>query len=281
MNCKNCHDPLEKNAQFCDNCGAKVITSRITFKLLITEVFTNAFGVDSKFFLTLRKMFTHPEDVINEYIKGVRKRYVNPFAFLFLAAAISLLVFNYFEEEFIEIQSSVTLEQVNELKKKSEIDLSKQKNISEKELEILKLEKKGAEIQLNLLDKMWQYMLRYFNLLTFINLLFYAILSKWTYRKPHNFGEHIVINAYIFGFITYLTLVLFLVAIVVHPTIYLLSFFSYFVFYLYAFGKLYQLSFWKSILKFFRFLIGLLLCSIAIILLIAIISLILKFIITP
>ncbi len=39
MNCKNCQDPLEENAQFCDNCGAKVITSRITFKFLITVLF--------------------------------------------------------------------------------------------------------------------------------------------------------------------------------------------------------------------------------------------------
>ena len=27
-------------------------------------------------------MATHPDEVINEYLDGIRKRYVNPFAFL-------------------------------------------------------------------------------------------------------------------------------------------------------------------------------------------------------
>lgn len=103
MNCKNCKDPLEKDAQFCDNCGAKVITSRITFKFLITDLFINVFGIDSKFFLTLRKMLTHPQNVINEYLKGVRKRYVNPFAFLAVGAALSVIIYNFYADDFIAI----------------------------------------------------------------------------------------------------------------------------------------------------------------------------------
>jgi len=50
MKCKNCNNLLKENTTFCDNCGAKIITYRITFKQLITDLFINVFGVDSRFF---------------------------------------------------------------------------------------------------------------------------------------------------------------------------------------------------------------------------------------
>lgn len=257
MKCKNCQDPLEKNAQFCDNCGAKVITSRITFKLLLTEVFTNVFGIDSKFFLTIRKMVTHPQEVINEYINGVRKRYINPFAFLAVGAGLSVIIFNYFADDFIALQSAAQTEQIKELKEKASFEASEHPNLSEKEIKKLVIEKKVAQMQLDFNSNMWQFMLRYFNLLTFVLLLVYALISKWTFWKPHNFGEHIVINAYVYGFTTYLTLLVFLLAIITHPALYMVTFFAYIFYYMYVFGKLYKLSIGKNILKLFRFLIGL------------------------
>ncbi|QTE22155.1 DUF3667 domain-containing protein [Polaribacter cellanae] len=259
MNCKNCQDPLEENALFCDNCGAKVVTSRITFKHLVTELAIDVFGIDSKFFLTLRKMVTNPEEVIGEYLSGVRKKYVNPFAFLAVGAALSVIIFNYFSDDFINIQNAMNSENLTEIREKATVDISAFPNLNEKELEKLKIEKKVAEFQLSTMDKIWYFMLRYFNLLAFLFLVIYAVLSKWTYRKPHNFGEHIVINAYIYGFATYFTLIAFLAAIVIHPSIYLYSTLTYILYYLYAFGKLYKLSFGKNILKLLRFLIGLIL----------------------
>lgn len=276
MNCKNCQDPLEKDAQFCDNCGAKVIKNRITFKFLITDLFINVFGIDSKFFLTLKKMAIQPNEVINEYLIGVRKRYVNPFAFLAIGAALSVIIYNFYADDFIAIQSSANSGQIEALKETAEIDISTIKDISEKELKKLKSKKQSAKIQLEFMDKMMKFMLRYFNLLTFLFLLLYAILSKWTYRKPHNFGEHIVINAYIYGFTTYFSLVAFFFAMIIHPSIYTFSVLAYIVYYLFAFGKLYNLSIGKSVLKLFRFIIGFALFFIIVVILGAIILIILK-----
>lgn len=112
-------------------------------------------------------------------------------------------------------------------------------------------------MQLKFMDGWMKFMLRYYNLLTFVFLLIYAILSKWTYKKPHNFGEHVVINAFIYGFLTYITLIFFMLAIAIHPTIYSYSILIYVLFYMYAFGKFYKLSIGKSILKLLRFLLGL------------------------
>jgi len=257
MKCKNCNHIIENDAQFCDNCGGKIVVQRITFKQLFLEFFINVFGVDSKFFLTLRKIATHPDEVINEYLSGVRKRYVNPFAFLAVGAGLSLLVFNYFADDFIAINNSIQSDQIKELKQKAELDLSSLKNTDKKQLQKLQIEKNTAQMQLKFMDGWMKFMLRYYNLLTFVFLLIYAILSKWTYKKPHNFGEHVVINAFIYGFLTYITLIFFMLAIAIHPTIYSYSILIYVLFYMYAFGKFYKLSIRNSILKLFRFLLGL------------------------
>ncbi|QOD60434.1 DUF3667 domain-containing protein [Polaribacter haliotis] len=276
MNCKNCQDSLEENAQFCDNCGAKVVTYRITFKHLISELVKEVFGVDSKFFLTLRKMVTNPEEVIGEYISGVRKKYVNPFAFLAIAAALSLVIYNYFADDFIAIHGSYNSERMIEVKKAADIDLSSLKGISKEEMATIKIEKQSAQFQIKLLDNMMQFMLRYFNLLTFLFLPLYALLSKWTYRKPHNFGEHIVINAYIYGFATYFTIIAFFAAMLIHPSIYMYSMFAYIAYYLYATSKLYSHSFGKALLKLLRFIIGLVLLTIVFVILSIIIGFFLK-----
>lgn len=106
------------------------------------------------------------------------------------------------------------------------------------------------------MDTLNKFTLQYFNLFAFLFLIIYASLSKWTYPKPHNFGEHIVMNAYVYGFETYFSIIAFFLALVVHPSIYGYSLFTYFVYYLYCFGKLYKLSLGKSLLKLLRFLLG-------------------------
>ena len=277
MNCKNCNHFLENDAQFCDNCGGKIIVQRITFKELLLEFFINTFGVDSKFFLTIRKMATHPDEVINEYLDGIRKRYVNPFAFLAVGAGLSLLTFNYFADDFIAINNSIQSDQISELKQKASLDLSSLKNIDKQEFQKLEIEKKTAQMQLKFMDGWMQFMLRYYNLMTFVFLLIYAILSKWTYRKPHNFGEHVVINAFIYGFLTYITLLFFMLAITIHPTIYSYSILIYILFYMYAFGKFYQLSIGKNILKLLRFLLGLIVFFISLMIIGVIVGIALKY----
>ncbi len=276
MICKNCEEKLENDAQFCDNCGAKVIVSRITFKQLVTELVINVFGIDSKFFLTLKKMVTNPDEVLTEYLTGVRKKYVNPFAFLAIGAGLSLIIFNYFADDFINMQSNFRSEDISQLRETANLDVSAFKNVSKEELKKMERNKKMAQKQLEVSENIMQFMLRYYNLLTFLFLPFYALLSKWTYRKPHNFGEHIVMNSYLYGLTTYFSIIAFFAAMLIHPSIYFYSVIAYILYYLYAFKKLYKLSIGTSVLKFFRFLIGVLLFGVILSVLIAIIVFILS-----
>lgn len=253
MNCKNCNEVLENDAHFCDNCGAKVIKNRITFKFLLTELFA-VFGIDSLYLTTLRKMFTAPQDVMNEYLQGVRRRYINPFAYLAVGAALSLIIFNYFSDDYLKMQSTVNQTQVTELKELAEKDLTTIKNISEIELNKLKAKQQIAKKQLVFMENWVVLFLRYFNIMTFLLLPFYALLSKLTYTKPHNFGEHIVSNAYIQGTSMYISIIAFFLGMIIHPSIFLSSFFIIIIYYLYVFNKLYKHSFGKSILKLLRFI---------------------------
>lgn len=258
MKCKNCHEELKETANFYNNCGGLVVRKRIHFKQLLIDFFINLFGVDSRFFLTIKKMALKPEEVVLEYLDGVRRRYVNPFAFLAIGAGLSLIIFNYFADDFIAIQNSVNEEQISVLVEQANQDIPAEGKATKKEIEKIKLEKKLAKMQLDSMQKISEFMLRYFNLLTFVFLLIYAMLSKWTFWKPHNFGEHLIMNGYIYGFTTLFTIFAFFLAITIHPTIYKGSFLFSIIYYMYAIGRIYQLPPGKNILKLFRFLLGLL-----------------------
>jgi len=276
MNCKNCQDPLENDAQFCDNCGAKVITNRITFKFLLAELFAQM-GLESLYFSTLKKMFTAPQDVLNEYLTGVRKRYVNPFAYLAVGAALSLLVFNFFAEDYMAIQSSVNKAKLIELQQVANRDLSLVSNVSAVELQQLKNQQQTAKLQLQFQDQWSKLLLKYLNLITFLFLPVFALISKWTYRKPYNYGEHIVMNAYLQGTTMYISIITFFIAMVSHPLVYTLSMLIYILYYLFAFSNLYNHSIKTSILKFLRF-IGILILVIILLFILAILLFIVAFI---
>ncbi len=276
MNCKNCNEILESDAHFCDNCGAKVMTNRITLRFLIGELFASM-GFESLYFATLKGMILSPHKVIKEYLGGVRKRYVNPFAYLALGAALSLIIFNFFSDDFFKAQASFNQGQIEQLKKVTSKDLSTVKNISEKELTKLKLEQNSAKIQLNFIENYSQFLLRYFNLAAFLFLPFYALLSKMTYYKPHNYGEHIVINAYIQGTTMYISIFCFLLSIVINPKIFSFSLFFVIPYYLYTLGKMYNYSFKKSVIKFFKFIGVLLLLLIPIMIIGVIVGIVIGF----
>lgn len=252
MNCKNCNEKLTTEDQFCHHCGAKVIKQRITVKLLFLELSTNVFGWDTRYFITLKTMLLNPNIVLDEYLSGVRKRYVNPFAFFAIGAALSLLIFNLYAEDYIKINTDSSVS-VNEFTRK--IIPNYDQLPAEKKAQILKDQKESQE-------KGMRFFLRYFNLMAFIMLPLYTLLSFFTYRKPYNYGEHIVINAYLQGVTFLITNVFFLIAVYINPNLILAGLLSTIVFYTYAFGKLYHLSVVKSILKLLKFLVILILTSI-------------------
>jgi len=89
MECKNCSSLLETANNFCPNCGAKVIRNRLTFKNLWYDISERYFDLDNTFLRTFKHLFTTPEQVIDGYISGIRRKYLNPISYLGIALTLS------------------------------------------------------------------------------------------------------------------------------------------------------------------------------------------------
>jgi len=89
MNCKNCESPLRTDYSFCANCGAKIIRNRLTAKNLLYDVSERYFNVDNTFLKTFIHLFGKPEVVIEGYIGGIRRKYLNPVSYLGIAVTLS------------------------------------------------------------------------------------------------------------------------------------------------------------------------------------------------
>lgn len=94
MDCKNCGIQLSENQEYCNECGAKVVAARLTFKNIWEELADKFFNIDSTLLQTFKKLFSKPEEVIDGYVNGVRKKYINPISYIAISLTLSgILVF--------------------------------------------------------------------------------------------------------------------------------------------------------------------------------------------
>jgi hypothetical protein len=89
LNCKNCARELAAQDDYCSNCGGKVIRNRLTLRNLFHHISETYFNYDNKLLRTFFSLFNQPEDVINGYINGVRKKYVDVVSYFALAITLS------------------------------------------------------------------------------------------------------------------------------------------------------------------------------------------------
>ncbi len=200
------------------------------------------FSLDNKYLLSLKMLFLHPKQILTEYLEGTRKKYVSPFAFLAIGTALAMLVFNEFSDNFLEISNVIN---------ETQFDLVEGQVESTEimvELEKERIESKEMAIQIQ------KHILKYFNIITFLLIPFYALTAFVVYRKPYNYGEHLIITCYVQGLLFLSTILFFIMGLVIHPSIYYLSIPVGIIYYLYAYGKLYGLTFGQNLIKLLRFL---------------------------
>lgn len=89
MNCKNCVNSLQTDYSFCPDCGAKVIRNRLTIKNLLSDITERHFNLDNTFLRTFFHLFTKPDVVINGYVNGTRRKYVNPISYFGIALMLA------------------------------------------------------------------------------------------------------------------------------------------------------------------------------------------------
>lgn len=78
---------------YCGICGQHALDgNRLTFKALWGEFRRRFLHLEHGLLLTLRHMTLKPGHVIGRYLRGERKRYVNPLGFVVMATAFNLIV---------------------------------------------------------------------------------------------------------------------------------------------------------------------------------------------
>ncbi|MBT8286515.1 MAG: DUF3667 domain-containing protein [Bacteroidia bacterium] len=115
--CKSCNSPHLNTADYCSKCGAKIIRNRLTFKNLLGHFAENFFNYDNKLLKTFWHLIIHPEWVINGFISGVRKRYINPvnyFAIAVTLIGIQMFIVNRYFPHWFDI-AAVSVEGTEEM----------------------------------------------------------------------------------------------------------------------------------------------------------------------
>lgn len=240
MSCKNCSSALVHQSFYCNQCGAKIVSERITIKRIIEDAFQNYIGWDNKYFVTIKYLILRPGVLLREYYNGTRKKFLNPFAFLTICMAINLFVFNSFDKEYISVMNDFNESQINWY------------------AETLGGPFADPEFKAEQLTKSTEsskFMLKYFNIMAILLLPIYTLIAFLVYRKPYNYAEHIVANCYIQGLSFLTTSLIFFIAIWVHPSLFLLIYPLLIFYYTYVYGRLYKLTIGQSILKVILFLL--------------------------
>ena len=89
--CHNCHTILSLDNNFCPECGQENHDLKVPIGHLAFEVFEGFTHFDTKFYNTMRAIFTSPGKITKDFLEGRRGRYVPPVRLYFLIAFVFFL----------------------------------------------------------------------------------------------------------------------------------------------------------------------------------------------
>jgi len=232
MECKNCNTSLSKLINYCPLCGAKIIKKRLTFKNLSADITEQFLNIDNKFLKTFIHLFTQPETVINGFINGTRKKYINViqyFAVGLTLVGLQVFLMNTFFAEAMELDPDMF---------GAMADPELQKN--------------------NPFNNIDYAQINNFQSIIYIISVPIATIATWTSYyilgiRHFNFTEHLVINLYYSGQVIIISGVLSIIFLcfgidfmLISGVITLLTF-GYF---LYVLKRVFHASFWDAVLQF-------------------------------
>ena len=242
MHCKNCHSQLPSKSDYCNLCGGKVIRNRLTFKNLFEHFTETFFNYDNKLLRTFIDMFKKPEVVIDTYVQGVRKRYVNPVSFFGIILTINglnIFIISKFFKKYLDASQMMG-------------DIASAENEASRKIMSITS------------DFSLEYGSLFFSLLIPIAALVGLIVF---YNKKYNYTEHVILYLYSMSVYSILSVVFGLLVLLTLPNKYMsfaiVMYIFIFVYHCYIFKRLFNLSTKQLILKillfsvvFFFFYIG-------------------------
>lgn len=233
MNCKNCETLLSDSSKYCLECGGKVIHARLTLSHISSEFSAQFLNYDNKFLKTFIHLFTKPDVVIDGYIHGIRKKYIN--VIQYLAISLTLLGLQLFILNKLYPDFFIT-------------------GFDDKSFLAMYPEEDRPKIE-KLLTMYSSFINEYQSLIYVAGIPLSAFITKLVFLKEklYNFTEHIVVNTYItaqyviFSFFTYLIFAAFNLSV---GTLAAISVIPYIFYYGYVFYKTHKLKITTIILRF-------------------------------
>ncbi len=173
--CVNCD--ASGAGSFCQACGQKLNIPRLNFKSFAGDIMDRVLGLEGMLPRTLKGLTINPGKVVSEYVRGNRRKYVNPVSYYFLIFGAYLLLLNLFNVDLVEMVSGIQDTMAGAV---GSSEVSKETT-----------EKQQA------LQGMIFKNLQFFALLQFP---FIAWWSKVFFKKAgYNFLENIILPFYVFG----------------------------------------------------------------------------------
>lgn len=102
--CPNCGEP--RTGRFCSGCGQREMGERLTLGALWREFAGRVFNLNRGLLHTVVSLAKSPGSVPRDYVEGRRRTYTNPLSFFLLAATLSLLSFQLYEDAMFEQMAS-------------------------------------------------------------------------------------------------------------------------------------------------------------------------------
>ena len=217
--CKNCNYTFLGN--YCNQCGQKVIDKRNTLKHFFQLLFSSL-DIHKGLLFTIKMLFVNPGKIINEYLDGRTKDYLNPLKYLFIIVGLSTLL-TIWSNAF---DSGITT--TNEL---------------------FDIPDESTRFQ----AKIMAFMKKYLNIFTILFIPFYSIISRWLLKKHKQFyAEHLIINSYLYAQYA-LIYILPLFIVMAFPFLlkylYFIGIIIFVSYYSYALKSIYKISLLNSIFK--------------------------------
>ena len=225
-NCKNCNTQLLSKNDFCPSCGGKVIRNRLTLKALFSNFSEQFLNYDNKFLKTFLHLFSKPEEVIDGYINGTRKKYVNVVSYFAIAITLSGLLMFVLNKFFPGLLDFSSIENKN---------------------------------QVESINSIMDFTTEYQGLIMMFSVPLYALLSKITFFnfKKYNYTEHLVIFMFVSAQLSIIGILFILFTALTGISIMSIGVLIYpisIIYSAYCLKRLYKLSVGKIILKSFLFL---------------------------
>lgn len=184
--CKNCGTVLGLDQRFCPSCGAKRIYNRLTTRNLFEDFSERFLNIENAFLKTFIALWTQPEDVINGYINGLRKKYMSAFSYFAVALTLGSIYIFVFRNWFMD--DAMGLNDLFQGGYQVGGDGSK-------------ADAEVAETVMSGMQDIVNTIFDYNSFFSFTYVPLYAIISKlvfWNYKQV-NFIEHVVIYLYAYS----------------------------------------------------------------------------------